>query len=258
MFYYTALLKNIPFTGLKRVSAILCFLFLYFISIGTTSAQINLTNGNTLQLNSSNNLMYLETRIFFKTGIYKADDYCWNKISDSVDSRWLITSCFNGDCRNDLLPSGCFVKDFGFNDTLCFLGFHVETHDFDGRSVIRYQIINKNNNTDKTDLVFDISFKNTLGITSINQNKSITVFPNPVKEQLLLQSIKPFDEAKIQFMNSLGQLVLEQHITEFRPVIADVSSLSKGIYFLRFMPTVINLRRKEAETEVFILKFIKE
>ena len=70
-----------------------------FTGISKSNAQMHFPNGSNLNLNTNNSVLYLETRILFNTGIYKSSDYRWEKISDSIDSRWFVTSCFNGDCK---------------------------------------------------------------------------------------------------------------------------------------------------------------
>ena len=128
-------------------------------------AQINFPNGNFLNLNTDNDFLYMETRLIFNTGIYKSDDYKWEKIYDSLDKNWLITACFNGECRNELADSGSFIRDYGLNDTTGFIAFHVETYKYDGLSRIRYKVYNKNDHSDQQDLIFNITYKNNTGIS---------------------------------------------------------------------------------------------
>jgi len=163
------------------------FLILVCFGMKDLKAQITFPQGNTLNLNSRNELMYLETRILFQTGKFKASDYRWSKIYDSLDSRWFVTSCFNGDCRNDLLQSGNFVTDFGIKDTLCFIAFHVETKGISGYSKIRYRVYNTKLPSDSADLIYNITYTNPLKIED-NFIKGV-IISNPVSNKIYLHNL---------------------------------------------------------------------
>jgi len=170
-------------------------IFAYFIlsSVGFASAQIKFPNGNVLNLYTANNLMYLETRIIFNTGKYKADDYRWEKISDSLHNKWFVTACFNGDCRNDLLQSGNFMSDFGLNDTTCFIAFHVETFGFNGSSVIKYKVYNKNNPSDSAHLIYNIHYTDEAAIQKPAHAQIRIV--NPVRNVISILNVnEPIEE----------------------------------------------------------------
>ncbi|MBC7383264.1 MAG: T9SS type A sorting domain-containing protein [Bacteroidia bacterium] len=185
----------------------LILLIVVLCTVTKSYSQISFPKGNTVNLNTNVDFLYEETRIFFHTGNYKANDYNWEKLSDSLDSRWLIGSCFNGDCRNDLVQSGSFIKDYGINDTTCFIAFHIETHGFDGNSIIKYHIYNKNNTADSSNMIFNVQYRNTTGLNDETrlQTKQIVIV-NPVKKDLIiLNKISKIENVEIH--NLPGELI---------------------------------------------------
>ncbi len=225
---------------MKNINSKLLLLFissLFFAN--TTEAQISLPNGNMLFLNTSKDFLYDETRILFNTGAFKSDDYRFEKKMDSIDQRWFVTACFNGECWNELIQSGNFIKDFGLNDTTCFIAFHVETHGYDGKSVIKYNVYRKNNIADSANLEFNISFTNTSGIHAIrNQESTLLLYPNPASDKLFLEmNPAPLSKYKIQVTNVLGEIIND--VYDINPVNGKwhgdiaVNCLSNGVYFIR-------------------------
>ena len=138
-------------------------LLLIFTSV--IHAQIRMPNGNTLNLNTDNDFLYIETRVYFNTGIFSPNDYKWKKVFDSLDSRWFVAACFNGECRNELADSGNFITDYGLNDSTGFIAFHIETYKLDGSSRIKYRVYNKYDSSDQEDLIFNISYRNNTDIS---------------------------------------------------------------------------------------------
>jgi hypothetical protein len=217
------------------------FSLLIVINLSNTAkAQLSFPNGNTLNLISSSDYLYLETRIFFHTGMYKSDDYLWEKISDSININWSVSACFNGDCKNDLLQSGNFIKDYGLNDTTGFIAFHVEPHEYVCTSVIKYKIYNKNNNNDKADLIFNISYTKTMGINGITTSDFL-IYPNPISTSIILQSDIDLVNAEVSILNLLGETVLSRNTNNG---MLDISELNKGIYFLHVKSKSINFIKK--------------
>jgi hypothetical protein len=209
------------------------------------TAQLSFPNGNVLNLKTSEQYLYIETQILFNTGKFKANDYSWDKKLDSIDSRWFVTACFNGDCKNDLLQSGTFLKDFGLNDTTCFIAFHVETHEYTGSSKIIYRIFNKNNPLDSATLYFNISYSKPSGMHDLMEN-NLNIYPNPVTNKINFETALILPNATLKIVNSLGEIVVNKQLnndTEF-----DASTLKNGVYFLNIV----------SNNQSVIHKFIKE
>ena len=184
----------------KKFILILLFLPVFFIS----RAQLSFPNGTVLNLNTNINFLYFETEILFHTGKILVSEYDWEKVSDSIDTRWLIGSCFNGDCWNGLPAKGSFVTYYGINDTTGFIRFHVETYDTNGKSVIRYNVVNRNNIADQAVLTFNIVFEKALSIAKRNNtDQAITIYKNT-----------DGNNAKIHF--NLSESIIEGRIIDLK------------------------------------------
>jgi len=168
-----------------------------FIQLNQGFAQINFPQGNVLNLETDLKTMYLETRILFNTGKYKAEDYQFKKLSDSIDKRWFISSCFNGDCQNDLPIAGKFMNDYGLNDTSCFIAFHVETFGLGSSVNINYRVYNLKNISDSATLIFNITYLN-FAATNLKTTNPIKIV-NPVRKNLSIfyPSVSSLDEVKL-------------------------------------------------------------
>ena len=217
------------------------------IFYNTAKAQLSFPDGSVLNLNTSNDFLYIETRILFNTGIYRSDDYQWEKISDSLDNRWLIGACFNGDCRNDLVQSGNFRKVFGLNDSTGFIAFHVETYEYNGTSIIKYKVYNNKDSLDKADLIFNISYTKPTGINEHFEN-FFSTYPNPAINELNVKLKSGNQSAEIQLVNTLGVIVLSKNMDNKATETLNVSELPKGIYFIKI----------KSDTRSFTQKFIKQ
>lgn len=91
----------------------------------------------------------------------------------------------------------------------------------------------------ETDTVFHCSYKDTVSIvvsdtcinsTSVRTNsllEKITIFPNPVHDQININAPNNLGDMQIRIINGLGKVV----ITTYDKVI-DIENLEKGIYFI--------------------------
>ena len=222
------------------IKTFFCFILIIAASKMLT-AQLSFPNGNVLNLKTSEQYLYIETQILFNTGKFKANDYSWDKKLDSIDSKWFVTACFNGDCKNDLLQSGTFLKDFGLNDTTCFIAFHVETHEYAGTSKIIYRVFNKNNPLDSATLYFNISYSKPSGLNDLMEN-NLNIYPNPVTNKINIETMLDLQNATLNIVNSLGEIVMKKQLisdTEF-----DISNFKNGVYFLNIVSNNYTVFRK--------------
>ncbi len=222
------------------IKTFFCFILIIAASKMLT-AQLSFPNGNVLNLKTSEQYLYIETQILFNTGKFKANDYSWDKKLDSIDSKWFVTACFNGDCKNDLLQSGTFLKDFGLNDTTCFIAFHVETHEYTGTSKIIYRVFNKNNPLDSATLYFNISYSKPSGLNDLMEN-NLNIYPNPVTNKINIETMLDLQNATLNIVNSLGEIVMKKQLisdTEF-----DISNFKNGVYFLNIVSNNYTVFRK--------------
>ena len=141
------------------------------------------------------------------------------------------------------------------------MAFHVQTNDSDGTSVIKYQILNKNNIADNADLIFNITYNNTTGIIDNNFSNKIKIYPNPVTSTLNFTGNINLKDYEVRIMNPLGQYIYKQNFTIQTNESIDVSFLQNGIYFLQMVPvSPDNYQNLDVVTDnkIFNLKFIKQ
>jgi hypothetical protein len=222
------------------IKTFFCFILIIAASKMLT-AQLSFPNGNVLNLKTSEQYLYIETQILFNTGKFKANDYSWDKKLDSIDSKWFVTACFNGDCKNDLLQSGTFLKDFGLNDTTCFIAFHVETHEYTGTSKIIYRVFNKNNPLDSATLYFNISYSKPSGMNDLMEN-NLNIYPNPVTNKINIETMLDLQNVTLKIVNSLGEIVMKKQLISDTGF--DVSNLKNGVYFLNIVSNNYTVFRK--------------
>lgn len=215
------------------------FVVLLIASVKPASAQITFPKGNSIDTVSGSLLMYFETQVIFNTHKFKVTDYSWQKISDSLDNRWLVTACFNGDCRDSLLWQGNFISDYGYNDSTCFLAFHVESHGNTGISAIKYKVYNRNNPADSGIISVRVRYINLTGIEKINtSSNAFSVYPNPVSDEIFIET--PNNSHKIYTVTLYDlcgkKIDLEQKINFDNKNNCLISlkelNLSKGMYLL--------------------------
>ncbi len=213
-------------------------------------AQIAFPDGNVLNLITSKDYLYDETRILFNTGMYKADDYRYEKVMDSLDARWIVTACFNGDCKLELLQSGSFIKDFGVNDSSCFIAFHVESKGFDGKTTIQYKVFNSKNSADSAILIFHITYFNATGVLNPQgSEEKFLLYPNPADEKLWVnfQSVQT-EKTDLLLRNLFGQKIDALSNYENRNGTTqgeiNTSGLLDGFYFLEIVKDGKTSRQK--------------
>lgn len=152
---------------MKKYLFYLCVFFALLVAVLPAHGQLSFPKGTTLNLNTGSSVLYFETEILFHTGKFNVNNYDWVKVSDSIDARWAVSSCFNGDCWNDLPAQSSFIKDYGYNDTTGFIRFHVDTRELDGKSVIHYEVVNRSDVNDRALLTFNISYTKTVSIANL-------------------------------------------------------------------------------------------
>ncbi|MFI5221159.1 MAG: T9SS type A sorting domain-containing protein [Bacteroidia bacterium] len=206
----------------------------FFIFCLAAKAQLTFPNGTNLNLTTGTNYLYEETGIFFHTGNFKVTDYNYEKIFDSTDSRWTVSSCMNGYCLG--MPDyGSFIKDFGINDTTGFIRFHVFTHDFNGTSRIAYRVINATNFMDQAILNFTITFKKSNGIKEAPAANDFSVFPNPSNGIVEILNQAGLSASAIAVFDLDGKEIKNAVKNYSTNIVIDLSGKSKGIYFLKII-----------------------
>ncbi len=141
------------------------------LGLSTFAQSIYFPKGNTLNLLTAKDVIYSETDIRFHTRNSVSKDYSWLVIFDSIDSRWELSMCANGDCKVAIPFSGNFIKDFGDNDTTVFMRFHVNSNLFDGACRIGVKVYNHNNPEVADTMWFNIAYSSTTGVSETSPIK---------------------------------------------------------------------------------------
>jgi uncharacterized repeat protein (TIGR01451 family) len=82
---------------------------------------------------------------------------------------------------------------------------------------------------------------------SIYKDNNVNIYPNPASDRIFIVLQKECKNTKLEIFNTNGQLLMNQNILELKTSI-DISTLPKGIYFIKLMN----------EKEVMVEKFVKE
>jgi hypothetical protein len=208
-----------------------------------SKAQMTFPHGKSVDLVTDNGFLYMETRLVFNIGKRKAEQYRWEKISDSSDSRWIISSCFNGDCRNGLPDSGEFVSTYGIADSLCFIAFHVDCMDIDGKAIIKYRVTNLYDSSETADLTIAVTYTNTTGLKATVQDdlSEIAIYPNPTKDFITINiptTTIYLVTRRIEIFSSTGRRVLCKEVEgRRRQYRFNLSSLPAGVYTVKIPTT---------------------
>jgi hypothetical protein len=204
----------------------LVILFLTMTHCINLQAQISFDVSNTINLKTDQDILYLETRLIFNTGMYFANDYRFYKIYDSLDVNWFVSSCFNGDCKTKLLDSGTIDTVYGLSPKKGFIAFHVEPYQHEGISKIIYKIVNTKNSQDTAFLnyIIEYSISKTNAIGSNLETNKIQISNNEIN---IRNNQGKFDFFKIFDAN--GKEMLKNNI--YNDLI-EIDNLYIGTYFV--------------------------
>lgn len=201
------------------------------LSFKAADAQISFTDSAYKTLNSDQELLYEETKITFNTGIYRSTDYRFEKISDSICPLWIVTACFNAECWNEILDSGQFTADYNPDSNSCFIAFHVFSLGKDGRSKIRYRVINKKDSSDQAVLSWDVSYRNKAGIIPVKLSE-YNVWPNPSANKWTIMLPEQIQMGAVLLYDAKGRLIqVEMHCSSDKLEI-NAFGLAEGMYTL--------------------------
>jgi len=88
------------------------------------------------------------------------------------------------------------------------------------------------------------SICNPTGVTGLNDENEISIYPNPTNDKITILSGKPFHNSSIKLYNSLGQIVHKKDNLNGSQINVDASDLSRGTYILEIEQTDKIIRRK--------------
>ncbi|MDR6967834.1 hypothetical protein J2X31_001848 [Flavobacterium arsenatis] len=83
-------------------------------------------------------------------------------------------------------------------------------------------------------LYYVVEYSSSLGVEDVDKNKKISVFPNPVHENIFIQNHTGLKAERIVFINSIGQELKAFSNTDANAENYDVSNFQSGIYFVAF------------------------
>lgn len=86
--------------------------------------------------------------------------------------------------------------------------------------------------TNGTLICDSIQFSNTVGITDIQPNNPVHIYPNPVSSTINLQSEITLQNATLTIYNSLGQVVKQIINISGQEIVLHIESLLNGVYFV--------------------------
>jgi hypothetical protein len=85
---------------------------------------------------------------------------------------------------------------------------------------------------------------NPVGITNLNEENEICIYPNPATDRITISSVIPFQNSSIKLYNILGQIVHKKPHSNGNQIYLDASDLSKGTYILEIKQKDNIIRRK--------------
>ena len=75
----------------------------------------------------------------------------------------------------------------------------------------------------------------TIGITELNHNNSINLFPNPFREQTILQAANQLKNASLTISNVIGMRIKEIKNISGQTLTLQRDNLTSGVYFIQLM-----------------------
>jgi PKD repeat protein len=90
---------------------------------------------------------------------------------------------------------------------------------------------------------FDVVIDNCSGIDEGN-GPAFSIFPNPVKDELMVRFAGQAANSRVVVMNQLGQVLYDHETNGSQQFVINTSSLSKGVYVLRIYGDKGNSERK--------------
>lgn len=95
---------------------------------------------------------------------------------------------------------------------------------------------------------FDVFIEDCVGIGEGN-GPSFNMFPNPVKDELMIRFAAQAANNRVVIMNQLGQVLYDYETNGSQQFVINTSSLSKGVYVLRIYGEKGNSERKFVKVE---------
>jgi hypothetical protein len=213
------------------------YLFLLVIAYTTVSAQTISLNPKTINKGAPNaddpNGNYnIESQSKITNNSTDAADsmFTWIVSELNQPSAWQLDFCDPAYCRTDAKQGESF--DFKLRKGESgFMKADFYFKNVSGTGTAKVAIVSKTNPSNSDTLVINVNSWLT-GVNEVNKIKSITFFPNPVKNQLNL-TFSSKEDISVDIYNVLGTRVKTFVHSGINSQI-NISDLQNGVYFLRF------------------------
>lgn len=127
----------------------------------------------------------------------------WAKVSESVPALWEASVCDNQVCYTSLVDSGSMnlinPTDYGF------LLLHITPHVNYGTAVIRYEVWDINSPLLRDTLTFILTVTATSGIAESDNKNAFSIFPNPAKDFISINTNSSNKNYSVEIFNSVGE-----------------------------------------------------
>lgn len=88
------------------------------------------------------------------------------------------------------------------------------------------------------------SVSNSLKIDNLNKLNSVLIYPNPANDFIQLKFPETIPNLNVSISNIWGQVLFNQTYSEFKDQTLDISTFSKGIYFISLRTDVLEMNYK--------------
>ncbi|MDI9341649.1 MAG: T9SS type A sorting domain-containing protein [Sediminibacterium sp.] len=153
----------------------------------------------------------------------------WEKIFENLPLGWIYTTCDNSFCYGGV-PAGLHVMDSISAGNQGFLGIDVDPANTNGAGVVQIYVYQDGYYNQGDTLTWNIS-TNAVGINEYTDNDLISIYPNPVNDEINVLLKRKYRGNNIRIIDFTGNIVIEAEITDLFSTV-DVSGLPNGNYFL--------------------------
>ncbi|SKB87982.1 Por secretion system C-terminal sorting domain-containing protein [Soonwooa buanensis] len=191
-----------------------CFLFCFFLSFSQNAEYLGISDLSLAQIGEH------QIKANLKVTGSTAGEYLTNKIETS-GSQITLSLCYK---VTDFGAMTYYDHDFNIGIPTVPSNYNLKVNVYQTEVVCDYKKLE-----DSVNLNFSMPFSGTISLKTFENdfnNKSVSLFPNPVKDILNFKTDVKFDEVNVY--DASGRLVLT---SLFKPEI-NVSNLKNGNYFL--------------------------
>ncbi len=152
----------------------------------------------------------------------------WKKLFINMPVGWDYSLCDLGTCYG-LIPDSSQMAEV-IKGGRGFLGFDVNPQNYSGIGVAKFYVYEKGKFSQGDTCTYIINAGNTSNISPLVSAFEISIFPNPATDLINIATLNTIS-SEVKIIDATGRTI--ETITLNRAnTIVDVSSYSKGIYFL--------------------------